>query len=107
LTLSQAIARAGGVKLTSDNSSIFVIRRGPNDQPQFLSTSYNALIHGRDPTADVRLAPYDVVYVPKSGIAEVYAWYNQYIGQFANPSVGFSYLINQPTTGSTVVTSPR
>ena len=48
---------------------------------------------GRDPSADVRLAPYDVVYVPKLGIAEVYKWYNQYIQQFANPSFGFSYLV--------------
>jgi polysaccharide export outer membrane protein len=105
LTLSQAIARAGGTKLTADNTKIFVIRRGPNDQPEFLSTDYGDLMHGHDPAADVRLAPYDVVYVPKTGIAEVYTWYNQYIGQFANPSFGFSYLVNQSTSGSTVITN--
>jgi polysaccharide biosynthesis/export protein len=107
LTLSQAIARAGGTKLTTDNSKIFIIRRGPDDKPMLLSTSYGALIHGRDPEADVRLAPYDVVYVPKTTIAEVYTWYNQYIGQFVNPSFGFSYLLNQQTSGSTsVITTP-
>ena len=40
-----------------------------------------------DPHADVRLAPYDVVYVPKLGVAEVYKWYNQYIQQFVNPKL--------------------
>ena len=104
LTLSQAIARAGGTKLSSDDTSVFVIRRGAGDKPEFLSTKWKAVRQGRDPDADIRLAPYDVVYVPKLGIAEVYQFYNQYIGQFANPSFGFSYLLNPTATGGTVVT---
>ena len=95
LTLSQAIIRAGGTKLSSDDTSVFVIRRGADDKAEFLSTSWKALRQGQDPNADIRLAPYDVVYVPKMGIAEVYQFYNQYIGQFANPSFGFEYLFNQ------------
>jgi len=106
LTLSQAIARAGGTKLSSDDTSVFIIRRGPTDKPEFLSTSWKAVRQGRDPNADVRLAPYDVVYVPKLGIAEVYQFYNQYIGQFANPSIGFSYLLNPGAAGNTVITKP-
>ncbi len=105
LTLSQAIARAGGTKLSSDDTSVFIIRRGPTDKPEFLSTSWKALRQGRDPNADVRLAPYDVVYVPKLGIAEVYQFYNQYIGQFANPSFGFSYELNPINQG--VVTQTK
>jgi polysaccharide export outer membrane protein len=105
LTLSQAIARAGGTKLSSDDTSVFVIRRGPNDKPEFLSTKWKALRQGRDANADIRLAPYDVVYVPKMGIAEVYQFYNQYIGQFANPNFGFSYLLNNTATGGVVTTT--
>jgi polysaccharide export outer membrane protein len=105
LTLSQAIARAGGTKLSSDDGSVFIIRRGPGDKPEFLSVKWRALRQGRDADADVRLAPYDVVYVPKLGIAEVYQFYNQYIGQFANPNFGFSYILNQPANSSgTIVT---
>jgi polysaccharide biosynthesis/export protein len=99
LTLSQAIARAGGTKLSSDDTSVFIIRRGPTDKPELLSTSWKALRQARNPDADVRLAPYDVVYVPKLGIAEVYQFYNQYIGQFANPSFGFSYQLNPTNSG--------
>lgn len=106
LTLSQAIARAGGTRPTSDDQAIFVIRRGPEDKPEFLSTSYAALKAAKDASADVRLAPYDVVYVPKTGIAEVYLWYNQFIGQFVNPSIGFSYLLNPQNAGSTVIANP-
>nr|WP_294509175.1 polysaccharide biosynthesis/export family protein [uncultured Rhodopila sp.] len=103
LTLSQAIARAGGTKLSSDDTSVFIIRRGAGDKPELLSTQWKAVRQGRDANADVRLAPYDVVYVPKLGIAEVYQFYNQYIGQFANPSFGFSYLLNPTAAGTNVI----
>jgi polysaccharide export outer membrane protein len=106
LTLSLAIARAGGTRLSSDDTSVFIIRRGAGDKPELLSTSWKALRQGRDPNADVRLAPYDVVYVPKLGIAEVYQFYNQYIGQFANPSFGFSYLLNPTNTGVITQSAP-
>jgi len=105
LTLSQAIARAGGTKLSSDDTAIFIVRRGAGDKPEFLSTSYKRLRQGNDPDADVRLASYDLVYVPKSGIAEVYAYYNQYLQQFVNPSFGFSYLLN-PTNAGGIITQP-
>jgi polysaccharide export outer membrane protein len=105
LTLSQAIARAGGTKLDSDDSDVFIIRRGPEDRPEFLKVRYRAIQHGTDPSADVRLAPYDVVYVPKLGVAEFYKWYNQYFQQFVNPSFGFSYLLNPTAAGNTVITS--
>jgi polysaccharide export outer membrane protein len=58
LTLSQAMARAGGLKFTtSDENKIFIIRRGPNDVPEFFSTRFDAVMWGKDPAADVRLAP--------------------------------------------------
>jgi polysaccharide export outer membrane protein len=105
LTLSQAIARAGGPKISGDEGSVFIIRRGPNDAPEFLRTEYASVIHGHNPLADVRLAPYDVVYVPKTGIAEVYKFFNQYVQQFVPVSWGFSYLVN--SSGSTsVVNAP-
>jgi polysaccharide export outer membrane protein len=103
-TLAQAIARAGGIRLSGDESDVFIIRRGPGNRPEFLSTRYKAIEHARDPAADVVLAPYDVVYVPRTGIAEVYRYFNQYIQQFVPVSWGFSYVV--PPTAATVVTAP-
>ena len=103
LTLSQAIARAGGTKVSGDEAHIIIIRRGANDVPEFLSTHYNAIVHGRDATADVRLAPYDVVYVPKTGINEVYDFVNSYLLQFVPVSWGFSYVVNNTPGGTTVL----
>jgi polysaccharide export outer membrane protein len=104
-TLSQAIARAGGIKLSGDDTRVFIVRRGPKDIPVFLSARYDAVRLSRDPQADVRLAPFDIVMVPRLDVAEVYRWYNQYIQQFVNPNIGFSYLLN-PTNGGQTVINP-
>jgi polysaccharide export outer membrane protein len=106
LTLSQAIARAGGLKFTtSDENKIFLIRRGPNDVPEFFSTRFDAVMWGKDPTADVRLAPYDVVFVPRTTVAEVYRFFETYLLQFVPVSWGFSYVVGSGG-GSSVVPVP-
>jgi polysaccharide biosynthesis/export protein len=103
LTLSQAIARAGGVKtMTADEDKVFIIRRGLGDVPQFLSVRFDAVENGTDPQADVRLAPYDVVYVPRTGVTDVYRFVYTHFLQFVPVSWGFSYVVNN-TPGTTVV----
>jgi polysaccharide export outer membrane protein len=98
LTVSQALTRAGGAKFSGDDANVFIIRRGPDDTPEFLKVRYNDIISGRNPTADVRLAPYDVVYVPRTGVAEVYKFFNQYVQEFVPVSWGFSYSMGPGTS---------
>jgi polysaccharide export outer membrane protein len=115
LTLSQAVARAGGMKPSGDEGAVFIIRR-VGDSAVFYATDYSDVMHARNPHADVILAPYDVVYVPRTGIAEAYRWYNQAFQQWIAgvTSVGFSYIIGgsggavvtQPTTGAVTTTTP-
>ncbi len=40
LTVSQALTRAGGAKFSGDDNGVFIIRRGPDDQPEFLPVRY-------------------------------------------------------------------
>jgi polysaccharide export outer membrane protein len=100
LTISQAIARAGGVKLSAQRSRIFVIRRGPNDTPQAFAVNYMDVISGNSPAGDARLAQYDVVYVPRTGVYEVWTFWNQFVQQFVPVSWGFSYNINSAVSGT-------
>ena len=88
--------------MTGDEDRIFIIRRGSDDVPQFFSARFQDVMWGKDAAADVRLAPFDVVFVPRSGISEVYRFFNQYLLQFVPVSWGFSYLVN-PGGGSTSV----
>ncbi len=93
LTLSQSVARAGGLKLSAAPANVFVIRRGPDDKPMVFATRYDRVIRG-DVASDVRLAPYDLVYVPRTSVSEAFVYFNQYVQQFLPVSWGFSYQIN-------------
>lgn len=90
LTLTQAIARAGGILNSADSSRVLVLRRGASERSEGFVANYYAATQGGDPTQDARLAPYDVVFVPKSGAALVYKNYQQYFQQYVTPSVGVS-----------------
>ena len=100
LTLSQAIARAGGVKISGEPRDVFILRRGSDDRPAVMAANYRAVLRGTDPSADVRLARYDVVFVPRTTIAELYIFFNQYLQQFVPVSWGFSYLLNNGSSSS-------
>ena len=98
LTVSQAVARAGGVRLSAAQGGIFILRRGPDDKPQAFRVNYLDVISGKEPMGDVRLAQYDVVYVPRTGIYEAYTFWNQFVQQFVPLSWGFSYNLNPVAT---------
>lgn len=91
LTLTQAIARAGGVKNSALDDKVIVIRRGAGEKGEVFLADYNGATQGADPTKDARLAPYDVVFVPKNGAALAYKEYEQYFKQYASPTIGASY----------------
>lgn len=88
LTLLQALARAGGIKNSAKTNEILLLRRGSAEHPKAYYANYDAAISGLDPGADIRLAAYDVVYVPRLAIAEAYVRYEQYFQQFLRFSVG-------------------
>jgi polysaccharide export outer membrane protein len=98
LTVGQAIARAGGVKLSGDRDHVFILRRDGNDVAHALAVNYLGIMDADNPLADVRLAQYDVVVVPRTGAYEVFSAWNQYIQQFMPVSWGFSYSVNPSVT---------
>jgi polysaccharide biosynthesis/export protein len=92
-SLSQAIARAGGLR-SGDEDRVFVIRRGRDDVPQFFSARLRDVMREHDPKADIKVAPFDVVYVPRNGSAEVHRFLNENFQQLAPVIWGFSYNIS-------------
>jgi polysaccharide export outer membrane protein len=94
LTLMQAVARAGGLRTDGDQDHVLILRHGPADTPIVLAADYRGASSGTVPEADIRLAPFDVVYVPRTGIGQAYIWFNQHFQQFVPVSWGFSYNVN-------------
>jgi polysaccharide biosynthesis/export protein len=79
LTVLQAIAMAGGIKETARPTEVLVIRQNHNGPFLTSVLDITKAIDGTDKTQDIALMPYDVVYVPKSPIANVDTWVDLYI----------------------------
>lgn len=94
ITMLQALSRAGGLLNTADRDQVMVIRRGNDGKSQFIEASYNKATDGSDLMQDVRLANRDVVFVARTGVADVHLYYEQYLQRFISPSLGFSYQLN-------------
>lgn len=92
MTLMQAIARAGGLKNSGDEENILIYRRGAGEEAEVYRADYDGVTSG-DPSKDVRLAAYDVVYVPRTGVADAYKDYQQNIQQFLPASFGLGYSV--------------
>lgn len=94
LTAVAAILQAGGVKETARTKEIFLLRNsGEVGKPLVKKIDLNDILAKGKP--DVPLQPFDVVYVPKSGIARVGQFMRQYVRELLPISVnaGFSYLL--------------
>lgn len=93
MTLLQALARAGGVRNSADTEEILIFRRGSGDKPEVYRADYNAATEGGLPTEDIRLASYDVVFVPRTAVADAYIAWQQNVQQFLPTSFGLGYSV--------------
>jgi polysaccharide export outer membrane protein len=91
-TLTQIITRAGGIKDSGDATKIVLLRR-IDGKPVGYIMNFDEVVRGSQPGNDVQLASYDAIYVPKTGIADVYAAYNQYFKQFLPSNIGIAYQV--------------
>lgn len=95
LTALQAVMAAEGLRDTAAPAEALVLRRGaPGSPSEVLRVDLAGLMAGRDGAQDPLLMPYDVVVVPRSGIAGVNLWVDQYLRRSLPFSLGFSYNIN-------------
>jgi protein involved in polysaccharide export with SLBB domain len=94
MTVLQSIAVAGGLKDTARTSAIVVIRRRPEGTPTVFTVDLSRVLDGTDTGQDAALMPFDVVYVPKSAIANVNVWVDQYLRKNVPVSFDLSYQIN-------------
>jgi protein involved in polysaccharide export with SLBB domain len=90
-TVYQLILMAGGFKDTADRNHVIVVRRDENGQPIYISLDIEKAIKNIDPAQDVYVQAYDMVVVPRSGIADVDLWVEQYITKTIGSLTPFGY----------------
>ncbi len=79
MTLYQALQEAGGLLDTAHRKQVILIRKGPDGKPVGRSVDIRPIQDGWNPSVDVPMQPLDIVYVPRSKIAEVDLFVKQYI----------------------------
>ncbi len=87
----QAVIMAGGFKSSARRGEVVVIRRGADGRAMLRTVN---LITGMTDPARTGLVPlrrFDIIYVPRTGIAEVGLFVQQYLRDTLPVQIGFSY----------------
>lgn len=80
-TVSQILSRAGGALDTAELSTVLVISRDKDRRPWGRLLDLKEVIYEGNISRDITLQQYDVVYIPKSGIARANLFVEQYINK--------------------------
>jgi polysaccharide biosynthesis/export protein PslD len=92
----EAILMANGFQDTARTSEVVLIRRGAEGRPMSRTIDVPAFVEGK--AADVPLQAFDVVFVPKSTIAEVDQFVDQFINRVVPFQRGFTYTMGRTQT---------
>jgi protein involved in polysaccharide export with SLBB domain len=93
----QAVMQAGGLRETASPASTIIIRKGEDNRPIPIRFNLNSHINGIGETADFQLQPDDVIYVPKSSVAQLNKFVDEVIRgvlMFNGWAFGFSYRVD-------------
>lgn len=93
MTVMQSISQAGGLKDGARRKEILVIRRGDQGKPVVLKVNLKKALSGEDMSQDIYLAPFDIVFVPRSTIGDVNQFVDLYIRKNLPFGAGVGYSI--------------
>jgi protein involved in polysaccharide export with SLBB domain len=99
MTALHAVFNAGGFKDSAKPGGVIVIRKGPDNRPIPLRVDLQRVLDGEVTAEDLRLQPYDIVYVPKTWIAKANQFVHEYIERLllfrgTTVGLGFTYDLN-------------
>jgi polysaccharide export outer membrane protein len=95
-TLLQALIQVGWLKASAEPRNVAIIRNAGAEVPAVLFVDVKKLVEQPGNGAEVTLQPFDVVYVPKSTVAKVGDFVDQYLDKIILTPIsrlmGFSYV---------------
>ena len=88
----RAIIQAGGVRTSANLGKVIILRRGPDGHGMMRTVDLGRGL--KSPRADLTpLRRFDIVYVPRSGVASAGLFVQQYLRDLQPIQFGFSYAI--------------
>lgn len=103
MTVLQAILNSGGAKTSGGMKDVVLLRRREDGGAEVTKVNISEVLDGKVP--DVVLQPFDAVFVPRSGIANVGLFVEQYVNAIIPRAVliAFGYDFNNAVT----ISAPR
>jgi protein involved in polysaccharide export with SLBB domain len=89
-TILQAILQANGFKNTARANEVLLIRQHAGGGYEWQILNMEKALAGEDFTSNIALAPRDVIYVPRSDIANIDLFVDQYMRQILPIAPGVS-----------------
>ncbi|MFG5408675.1 polysaccharide biosynthesis/export family protein [Piscinibacter sakaiensis] len=100
LTVIQAVAESGWYLPSAEISRLMVLRRTDDNRSQVLRPDFGYDLNGEQ-KADLLLQPFDIVLLPRNSASRLADALNQYVFNLLPPlrnsSLGFSYVLRDPT----------
>lgn len=91
----QAVMAAEGPRETARTDEVVVVRRASGGARQVFVVNLQDIVSGKDAGQDVQLQPMDVVVVPRSDVADLDLWVDQYIRRvlpfYTSANVGYTW----------------
>lgn len=92
----QAIIQAGGFKTTAKTDRVVILRRGAGGRTMMRTVNLKRALSNPSGTDLVPLRRFDIVYVPRSNVAEAGLWVQQWFRDLSPVQFGFDYQLNRP-----------
>ncbi len=92
----QAVIQAGGFLPTARRREVVILRRSAGGKAAMRVVDLEAMLNDPRAVDMVPLTRFDIVYVPRSQIAEVNLWVQQYVRDTLPFQPGFSFALNDP-----------
>ena len=102
----EAVMMAGGFRNTARTSKVVLIRRHPDGGPMMKIINLKSVLHKGAAADMMPLQRGDVVYVPRSGIANIGLFMQQYIRDALPFSFSLSYYLGNSGTFAPAVSAP-
>jgi protein involved in polysaccharide export with SLBB domain len=91
----EQVLLAGGFEREARVNQVILIRRNPQNRPMLRTLDLQRQLNTASLPADVPLMPGDIVFVPRSRIAEVNLWVEQFITRLVPFNPSFNYTVNR------------
>jgi protein involved in polysaccharide export with SLBB domain len=93
MTVLKAVTAAGGFTPDANTKEVVLIHYQGEQKVTVYKTSVRAVVADASGFNDLRLSPHDVVFVPKTGIAQADLFVDQYINKLVPRAFNVSYIL--------------